>query len=137
MNGIYCSAVLSRSLQGRKPARTKPSAPPMGTITELVVLYHVLSVSTDSTGGGRQDLDATYTHTHTYTETHTSHLPPCCYIGQSGRESGSSNRAIRTLRDPIDLLIDPLLPWLVQTTVRVYTVTPGKSSETLQVKSTM
>lgn len=107
----------------------------MGTITELVVLYHVLSVSTDSTGGGRQDLDAT--HTHTYTETHTSHLPACCFIGQSGRESGSSNRAIRTLRDPIDLLIDPLLPWLVQTTVRVYTVTPGKSSETLQVKSTV
>lgn len=75
-------------------------------------------------------------HTHTHTYKHTHCFPPvCCYIRQPGRESGSSNRAIRTPRDPIDLLIDPLLPRLVQTTVRVYTATTGKSSETLQARA--
>lgn len=59
-------------------------------------------------------------------DTLTACLLVCCYIRQPGRESGSSNRAIRTPRDPIDLLIDPLLPQLVQTTVRVYTATTGE-----------
>lgn len=74
--------------------------------------------------------------THTHIQTHTL-LPPlvCCYIRQPGRESGSSNRAIRTPRDPIDLLIDPLPPLLVQTTARVYTATTGKSGETLQARA--
>lgn len=115
-----------------KHSRTypQPSAPSMGTITELVVLYHDLSVSTDSVGGCRQDLDDTHIQTHTL-------LPPLvyCYIRQLGRESGSSNRAIRTPRDPIDLLIDPLLPLLVQTTARVYTATTGKCSGTLQARA--
>lgn len=75
--------------------------------------------------------------TRTHIQTHA--LPPpllvCCYIRQPGRESGSSNRAIRTPRDPIDLLIDPLLPRLVQTTVRVYTATTGKSNVTLQASA--
>lgn len=64
--------------------------------------------------------------THTRTHTLPASLLVCCYIRQPGRESGSSNRAIRTPRDPIDLLIDPLLPQLVQTTVRVYTATTGE-----------
>lgn len=64
--------------------------------------------------------------THTRTHTLTASLLVWCYIRQPGRESGSSNRAIRTPRDPIDLLIDPLLPQLVQTTVRVYTATTGE-----------
>lgn len=59
-------------------------------------------------------------------DTLTACLLVCCYIRQPGGESGSSNRAIRTPRDPIDLLIDPLLPQLVQTTVRVYTATTGE-----------
>ncbi|MEQ2281967.1 hypothetical protein AMECASPLE_035722 [Ameca splendens] len=64
------------------------------------------------------------THTHTHTHAHTLFSPPVwCYIRQSGRESGSSNRAIRTPRDPIDLIIDPLLPWPIQTTVWVHTAT--------------
>lgn len=59
----------------------------------------------------------------------------CCSIRQPGRESGSSNGAIRSPRDPIDLFIDPLLPQLVQTTARVYTATTGKSSEMLQARA--
>ena len=105
----------------------QPSTLSTGTITELV-LYHDLSVSTDSAGGRRQDLDDTRTHTQ----------PPllvCCYIRQPGGESGSSNRAIRTPRDPIDLCIDPLLPRLVQTTARVYIATTGKSNVTLQASA--
>lgn len=68
----------------------------------------------------------------THIQTHTPTTPVCCYIRQPGRESGSSTRAIRTPRDPINLLIDPLLPRLVQTTERVYTDTTGKIREILQ-----
>lgn len=62
----------------------------------------------------------------TCTHTHTHRVAHICYIRQQGRESGSSNRAIRTPWDPIDLLIDPLLPQLVQTTLKVYTATTEK-----------
>lgn len=76
------------------------------------------AVSTHSAWGCTKDLEHAHTHTH-----RVAHI---CYIRQQGRESGSSNRAIRTPWDPIDLLIDPLLPQLVQTTLKVYTATTEK-----------
>lgn len=96
---------------------------PVNRSNPRTVLYHDQSGNRDLGGGGDGEgvcvcgvgLD-----------TLTACLLVCYYIRQPGRESGSSNRAIRTPRDPIDLLIDPLLPQLVQTTVRVYTATTGK-----------
>ncbi len=57
------------------------SAPSVGTITELVVLYHDQSVSTDSAGGCRQDLDDTRTHAQTHTL-----LPPSVLLYQAARQ---------------------------------------------------
>lgn len=76
----------------------------MGTITELVVLYHVLSVSTDSTGGSRQDLDVTHTHIQKHTLLTSQHA------AISGSQAGSQGAVTGLLGLSGTLSISSLIP---------------------------
>lgn len=110
---------------------SQPSAPSMGPIIKLVVLYHDLSVSTASAGGRWQGLDDAHVQTHTL-------LPSKC-AAISGSRAGSQGAVTGLLGLPETLSISSLIPSCLSWSGQlqgVYTATTRKEQWNTTGKST-